>query len=76
MTRATMSGEGMDFVGLNVGKFALPDKHQPNGINTLSTDCRVCRVFSAEESPGESCKASFGSIGRGRIGLSCSCNWT
>ena len=32
-------------VGLHVGFFELPDTWRPSGINSLSTICRVCRVF-------------------------------
>lgn len=44
-----MSGFSIDFVGFHVGKFTLPDKRRPYALNRLSSICRECRVFPAEE---------------------------
>jgi len=40
-------------VGFSVGKFGLPDKGRANGISTLTTNCRECRVFLAGETARE-----------------------
>jgi hypothetical protein len=48
-----LSGFGLDFVGLNVGKFELPDMDHQSRINSLDAKCRVCRVLIGEESSWE-----------------------
>jgi hypothetical protein len=41
------------FVGFLVGFSGLPDKDSPCVTNGLGTVCRVCRVSTGVESPGE-----------------------
>jgi hypothetical protein len=61
-----LSGFELAFVGLNVGKFDLPDKSCLFGFNVLHAICRVCRVSSTGESSGGfrrlECKKPLGVI--------------
>lgn len=49
-----MSGNLVQFVGFFVGKNRRPDNERVSVINALTHDCRVCRIFSTEESCQES----------------------
>ena len=48
--RTDLAGFQRAFVGLDVGKFGLPDMDRPNSINGLNHICRECRVSIGEES--------------------------
>jgi hypothetical protein len=41
------------FVGLDVGKSSLPDMARHSGVYHLDLNCRECRVFPKEDTPGE-----------------------
>jgi hypothetical protein len=48
-------------VGLSVGFWDSPDMRQSRAINNFEANCRVCRVPTGVESPGESTGNHFAS---------------